>query len=142
MFEETVSPVSGAKLDHIGIAVRDLEAPTSLYSQLGLVPSGREQIVEQGVEVVILQAGGSRLELLCPLNEDSPVSKFIARRGEGLHHIALEVEDVRSTLGVCLEKGYQAIDKEPRIGAGGRLIAFLDPRSTGGVLIELTQSSS
>lgn len=140
MSKETLLPISGTGLDHIGIAVRDLEASIELFKQLGLTPSEREVITEQGVELVILPAGETRLELLCPMGEDTPVGKFISRRGEGLHHIALKVKDIQSTLERYIQKGYRAIDEIPRIGAGGSLIAFLDPCSTGGVLIELTQS--
>ncbi len=140
MSEETLSSIPGAGLDHIGIAVRDLEASIELFKQLGLTPSNREVITEQGVELVILPVGETHLELLCPMGEDTPVGKFISHRGEGLHHIALKVKDIQSTLERYIQKGYRAIDEVPRIGAGGSLIAFLDPRSTGGVLIELTQS--
>lgn len=141
MSEDTLSTIPGAVLDHIGIAVRDLEARVDLFKQLGLIPSDREVLAEQGVELVILPIGETRLELLCPLGDDTPVGKFISRRGEGLHHIALKVKDIQSTLDKYIQKGYRAIDDVPRIGAGGSLIAFLDPRSTGGVLIELTQSA-
>jgi len=127
------------KLDHIGIAVSDLEAAIAVYKQLGLTPIEREIIADQGVEVVVLPAGETRLELVYPLDEDTPVGKFITKHGEGLHHLALEVKDINAALQICRRKGIIVIDQEPCLGAGGRLIAFLDPRSTGGVLIELIQ---
>jgi len=127
------------KVDHIGIAVRDLVGMTALYEQLGLIKTEQETVEEQGVQVGIIPAGETRIELLCPFTEESPVAKFIEKKGEGLHHVALAVTDIRETIQRCLDNGVKMIDVEPRLGAGGCLIAFLHPKSTGGTLIELTQ---
>jgi len=127
------------KLDHIGIAVKDLGTARLIYENLGLLCSERESIEEQKVEVEIFPAGETTIELLEPTSSDSPIAKFISKKGEGLHHIALEVQDIKETLKKCSESGLRLIDKEPRIGAGGHLIAFLHPITAGGVLIELTQ---
>lgn len=130
-----------AKLDHIGIAVNDLEVATKVYEMLGLELEEREVVPDQGVEVAMLPAGDTRIELLCPMNEASPVAKYIEKRGEGLHHIALQVSDIRATMATCVANDIRLIDKEPRTGAGGKLIAFIHPKSTGGVLLELTQDT-
>ena len=132
---------SDLKLDHIGIAVRDLEVALKYYRALGLEPSTREVVAGEGVEVVVLPLGGTRLELLRPLGEDTPAGRFIAKRGEGLHHIGLAVPDIRVTLARCKAAGLELIDDEPHPGAEGRLVAFVHPKSAGGVLIELTEES-
>ncbi len=133
-------PDPAATLDHIGIAVNEFETILSFYESLGLQHTGSEHIADQGVDVVILSAGEARVELLKPVGEDTPVGKFISKRGTGLHHIAFKVADIATSLEIFQNKGFQLIDKEPRIGAEGKLIAFVHPKSTGGVLIELTQS--
>lgn len=130
------------RLDHIGIAVKDLVAAARIYRLLGIEPTRRETVANQEVELLVLPLGDTRLELLQPLVEDSPMGRFIARRGEGLHHIAVAVEDIREALRQCEEAGIKILDREPRLGAEGQLIAFLNPRATGGVLIELTQGTS
>ena len=135
---DTFSP-SGARLDHIGVAVRDLDRSSALFRALGLDQAGRETVAEQGVELLVLTAGETRIELLRPLSDETPVGRFIARHGEGLHHIALKVTDIREALRSCREAGIRPLDEEPRTGAEGRLIAFLDPGTTSGVLIELVQ---
>ncbi len=128
------------KLDHIAIAVRDLEDALSFYTDvLGLTCVGRETVTEQGVHLAMLPIGEGRLELLEPLREDSPVGRFLMRRGEGLHHICFQVADLEGTLARLRAQGVRLIDQEPRCGAEGRKIAFLHPASAHGVLIELVE---
>jgi methylmalonyl-CoA epimerase len=129
------------RLEHIAIAVKDINIASQTYLLLGFELGEREIIEEQGVELLILSTEDTRIELLQPLNDNSPVAKFIAKRGEGLHHLAFEVDDIHEMLKQCQDSGIRSIGKEPRIGAGGNLIIFLDPRTTGGVLIELVQHS-
>jgi len=127
-------------LDHIAIAVRSLEEALPFYTDvLGLTCTGREMVAEQGVRLAMLPIGEGRLELLEPLHEDSPVGRFLARRGEGLHHICLRVTDLEATLAHLRAHGVRLIDEEPRCGAEGRKIAFLHPASAHGVLIELVE---
>lgn len=126
-------------LDHIGIAVCDLEKSLQIYRLLGITPSHREVIADQGVELLALPVGRSRIELLQPLSSDTPIGRFISRNGEGLHHIAIEVTDIAEILKNCIAHNIKLIDAEPRRGAEGCQIAFLHPKSTGGVLIELVQ---
>lgn len=126
-------------LDHIGIAVSDIEKSINLYAGMGLGLAAREVITDQGVEVAVFPAGESRIELLSPLAEDSPVGRFIESKGAGIHHIAFKVEDIITAIKVCKAKGMRMIDDEPRAGAGGNLIAFIHPCSSDGVLIELIQ---
>ncbi len=132
------TPFEG-RLEHIAIAVRDIDRAAQMYQLLGFELGEREIIEEQGVELLILSMEETRIELLQPLSDESPVGKFIAKRGEGLHHLAFEVDDIKEMLKQCLEFGIRSLSNEPRIGAGGNLILFLDPRTTGGVLIELVQ---
>ena len=126
-------------LDHIGIAVRSIDTAVEFYRMIGIEPGAREVITDQGVEVQMLPAGEARLELLQPIRDDSPISSFLTKRGEGLHHIALKVKDLKSVLSRLKSRGIRLIDEEPRFGAGGQRIAFVHPRSTGGVLIELVE---
>ena len=140
MNHEDIIKQLGASLDHIGIAVNDPDQAIKLYSTLGLTHTTAEEVQEQGVKVYMFPAGQTRIEILSPTRDDSPVAKFLSRRGEGLHHIALHVDDVSKALASCAENNIKALDAVPRAGAEGKLIAFLDPRTTGGVLIELTQS--
>ena len=128
------------KIDHIGIAVKDLDETTRFYKEnLGLEIKGIEEIKEQKVRVAIIPVGESRIELLQSTNLDGPIAKFIEKRGEGIHHIALEVERIEETLQKLKTKGVQLVDQKPRIGANKMKIAFLHPRSTKGVLIELCE---
>ena len=127
-------------LDHIGIAVEDLERAVALYSEVfGMPVEHRETVAEQGVEAVLLGVGDSHVELLAPLEAETPVGKFLARRGPGLHHAAYRCEDVARALETCRERGLRLIDERPRRGIRGSLVAFLHPASTGGVLTELVQ---
>jgi methylmalonyl-CoA epimerase len=128
-------------IDHLGIATPSLSEGLALYAGVfGLEEGARETLPEQGVEVVALRCGGTGIELLAPTREDSAVGKFLANRGPGIHHVAYRVPDIRSALREASKQGLELVDSEPRIGAGGHLVAFLHPRSTGKVLIELVQT--
>lgn len=128
------------KLDHIGIAVRSIDEALEFYSSsLGLQSRGRETVEDQAVQVAMLAVGDSQLELLEPTNGDSPVGRFIAKRGEGIHHICLEVENLEAVLAQLRASNIRLIDESPRCGAEGRKIAFLHPSSGHGVLIELVE---
>lgn len=124
---------------HVGIAVQRLDLAIDRYRAFGLVLDYVEEVPAAGVRVAFLKAGGVQVELVEPLGSDSPVARFLARRGEGLHHLAFAVEDIAAEL-VRLEKlGFDPVDRAPRPGARGRKVAFLQPRSAHGVLIELVQ---
>jgi methylmalonyl-CoA/ethylmalonyl-CoA epimerase len=132
--------LSVKKIDHIGIAVRSIVESRPFYEQaLGARFEGIEEVAAQQVRVAFFQVGEVRLELLEATSESSPVARLIARRGEGLHHIAYEVEDLAGRLARLAEQGVRLIDEQPRPGAHGTEIAFLHPQSTGGVLTELCQ---
>ena len=138
--EGSGQPAPTARVAHIGIAVRDLDEALRLYHEtLGLPLHGRESVASDGVNVAFLPAGDTELELLEATDPASPVARFIEKRGEGIHHIALEVDDVAKTLKNLRDHGYRLIDEEPRTGAGGVRVAFVHPRSTNGVLIELCE---
>jgi methylmalonyl-CoA/ethylmalonyl-CoA epimerase len=126
-------------LRHIGIAVRSLQERVPLYRALGLEVSGGEDVHAEMVRVAFFAAGETRIELLEPTAPESPVARFIARRGEGLHHICFEVDDIRATMKELARQGFQLLSEEPRAGANGTQVCFVHPRSTGGVLIELCQ---
>lgn len=126
------------RLDHIGIAVRDLAEARANYRRLGLEEVGREELPDQGVEVVIFQLGGARIELLQPLGE-GPLARSLERRGEGLHHLAIAIADIEGELRRLQEAGVQLIDERPRRGFGDSRIAFIHPGSMSGVLIELVE---
>jgi len=128
------------KINHIGVAVKDLNEAMKFYEEnLGLEIEGTEEIKEQKVKVAFIPVGESRIELLQSTDPDGPVAKFIEKRGEGIHHIALEVDHIEEALQKLKEGGVQLIDEKPRIGAHGMKIAFLHPRSTKGVLLELCE---
>jgi methylmalonyl-CoA epimerase len=124
-------------ISHIGIAVKDLDEGIAFYQKLGLTLEGTEEVASQMVKVAFFPVGDTRIELLAPTSEDSPIAKFIEKKGEGIQHIAFAVEDLPEALKETEEDGIRLIDKEPRPGAHGADIAFLHPKSTGGVLIEL-----
>ena len=129
------------KIDHIGIATNGIEEAAAAYRDaLGIQITATEEVSGQKVRVAMLPIGESRIELLEATSADSPISKFLAKRGPGIHHIALRVEDIRARLADLKSKGARLIDEEPRAGAGGCLVAFIHPSSTGGVLIELVES--
>ncbi len=128
------------KIDHIAIVVKDLDATIKLYTEtLGFFPVYRETIEDQGVEAVGLQAGESIIELLRPLDEESPIAKYRGDADTKLHHTAYRVDDIEAKLAQLKAKGVRLIDERPRSGAHGNRIAFLHPKSTQGVLIELCQ---
>ncbi len=131
------------KIDHIGIATRGIEDAMTFYRDaLGLDASETEEVAEQKVRVAMLPIGESRIELLEATSEDSPIARFLEKRGPGIHHIAVQVDDILVALAGFKEKGARLIDEEPRHGAGGCLVAFVHPSSTGGVLLELVQKVS
>ncbi len=128
------------KIDHIGIAVSDLEKSVSFYrDQIGLEFKGTEVVEEQKVKVAFFPVGESKVELLEPTDPEGPVGKFIAKKGEGVHHLAFRVTNLEEKLEQLKEQGVALIDEKPRYGAGGAKIAFLHPKSTGGVLVELCE---
>lgn len=128
------------KLDHIGIATRELEEGFAVWRDaLGLELSTTEEVPDQGVRVAMLEIGDTHVELLEPLTPDSAVGRFLAKRGPGIHHLAVEVKDIRASLSDLKSRGARLIDEEPRIGARGCLVAFIHPTSTNGVLLELVQ---
>jgi methylmalonyl-CoA/ethylmalonyl-CoA epimerase len=123
---------------HVGVAVPDLETALAFYRDvLGLEPGEPE--LADGATIVSLAFGESAVELLSPRDADGPVARFLARRGPGIHHICYRVADLDASLAACRAAGYQLIDDVPRTGAGGRRIAFVHPRATGGILLELTE---
>lgn len=129
------------KINHIGIAVKSIEAAAPLYRDvLGMHFEGTEVVAEQKVKVAFFVVGESRIELLEPTADDSPVARFIEKNGEGIHHLAYEVDDVVATLATLKTQGVRLVDEVPRCGAHGTRIAFLHPKATGGVLTELCQS--
>jgi methylmalonyl-CoA/ethylmalonyl-CoA epimerase len=128
------------KIEHIGIATRSLDDALGFWRDaLGLEVTHTEVVEEQGVRVAMLPAGEPRIELLEPTHADSPVAKFLEKRGAGIHHIAVRVDDIRSALARLKESGARLIDETPRTGAGGCLVAFVHPSSAGGVLLELVE---
>jgi methylmalonyl-CoA/ethylmalonyl-CoA epimerase len=127
-------------LDHIGIACDDLAAEVDRYRRLfALEPAHREVVEEQGVEEVFFAVGSSFVQLLGALDADTPVGRFLAKRGPGLHHLAFRVDDVTATLATLAAEGAELIDEAPRRGSRGTRIAFVQPRSMGGVLVELVE---
>ena len=128
------------RIDHIGVAVDDLDQAIALYEQrLGMPVQHRETVEEQGVEAVLLGVGQSHVELLRPLSPDTAVGRFLERSGPGLHHVAYGTDDIQSALDDVRSAGLQLIDEQPRIGIRGSRVAFLHPKSTGGVLTELVE---
>ncbi len=128
------------RIDHTGVAVEDLDAALKLYEDaLGMPMVHREIVEEQGVEAVLLDVGDGHVELLRPLGPDTPVGKYLAKKGPGLHHVAYAVTDIKATLEILAASGVELIDKEPRIGIRNSQVAFLHPKSTGGVLTEIVQ---
>lgn len=129
------------KINHIGIAVPSIDATLPFYrDQLGMACLGIEEVAEQKVKVAMLSIGESKIELLEPTAEDSPVARFLEKSGQGIHHIAYEVTDIEVAIASLLADGARMIDEKPRQGAHGTRIAFLHPKSSHGVLTELCQS--
>ena len=128
------------RIDHIGVAVADLEAAIALHAQTyGMPVAHRETVAEQGVEAVLLDVGDGHVELLAPLAGDTPVGRFLSGRGPGLHHVAYAVEDIEAALERLREHGVRLIDEAPRTGIRGSRVAFLHPAAAGGVLTEIVQ---
>ena len=128
------------KLDHIGVAVEGLAQALKPYQEgLGITPSAIEEVADQGVRIAFLPVGDSEIELLEPTSPDSPVARFLEKRGEGLHHICLEVDDLEATLSRLKAQGVRLIDETPRPGGQGKRIAFVHPHGLHGVLLELAQ---
>jgi methylmalonyl-CoA/ethylmalonyl-CoA epimerase len=129
------------RLDHLAVAVPDLEQAVRLYEQLlGIAPDAVEEVPDQKVRVALYRIGETRIELLAPTSDTSPISGFLAKRGGGLHHLCLEVSDLDGMLAELRAKGVRLIDETPRPGAEGKRVAFVHPQSLGGVLLELTES--
>jgi len=128
------------RIDHIGIAVEDIDAGIELYEKsFEMELSLRETVEEQGVEAALLNVGDGHVELMAPTGPDTPVGKFLAKRGAGLHHVAYAVDDIDTTLERIAATGIELIDAKARVGIGGSRVAFLEPRSTGRVLIEIVE---
>lgn len=128
------------KVDHIGVAVKNLDDALNFYENiLGLKSAGKEVVEEQKVTVAFLPIGDSEVELLESTEEDGPIARYIAKNGEGVQHIAFRVDNIEAAIAEMKEKGVRMIDEKPRYGAGGARIAFCHPKSTGGVLIELCE---
>ena len=129
-------------IEHLGIAVKDIEQANSLYEKLLGVPSYKQEVVEsEAVTTSFFRVGDSKIELLSSINGDGPIGKFIAKKGEGIHHIAFDVDDIEFELDRLEKEGFQSINKTPKPGADNKLVAFLHPKSTNGVLIELCQEA-
>jgi len=128
------------RIDHIGVAVEDIDAAIELYrDSFGMELAHRETVESQGVEAVLLDVGEGHVELLAPLGPDTPVGRYLAKNGTGLHHVAYAVEDIDAALEKIAAAGIQLIDSEPRTGIRDSRVAFLHPRSTGGVLTEIVE---
>ncbi|MDE3070751.1 MAG: methylmalonyl-CoA epimerase [Acidobacteriota bacterium] len=131
------------RIDHVGIAVSDIDASLALWRDaLGMAVSHREVVAEQGVEAALLDVGENHVELLAPLAEDTPVGKFLAKRGPGLHHVAYQVADIDNALDSLRSAGVPLLDDRPRTGIRSSRVAFLDPRGTERVLIEVVQPAA
>jgi methylmalonyl-CoA/ethylmalonyl-CoA epimerase len=129
-----------SRIDHIGVAVEEIEPALELYrDSFQLELSHREIVEEQGVEAVLLDLGENHVELLAPLGADTPVGKFLARQGPGLHHVAYQVSDIEATLAALKQAGLALIDEQPRVGIRGSRVAFMHPRASQGVLTEIVQ---
>ena len=127
------------KIDHIGIAVKNLADSSKLFELLGIKSTGTEEVAEQKVKVAFCPVGDSEVELLESTVPDGPIARYIEKNGEGMQHIALRVDDLEEALAELKAKGVRLIDEKPRYGAGGARIAFVHPKSTGGILLELSE---
>jgi methylmalonyl-CoA epimerase len=130
-----------SEIDHLGIAVKSLAQAKKFYEALGLSPMEDETVEAEKVRLSMVPVGESRIELLEPLSDDSPIAKFLAKRGEGLHHVALNVEDLSGTVERLKASGTRLISDEIKVGAGGHLYVFVHPSSAGGVLLELVEDA-
>jgi methylmalonyl-CoA/ethylmalonyl-CoA epimerase len=132
--------VSAGKIDHLGIAVRDLAASSKRFEQLlGARPGGEEEVPTEQVKVKFFTVGESRFELLEPTGPGSAIAKFLEKRGEGIHHVCLSVDDVAAEVARLRKDGFEFVGDAPRPGAGGHKVAFIHPRSAGGILVELSE---
>ena len=127
------------KVDHIGIAVKNLAESAILYELLGIEPAGTEEVAEQKVKVAFYPLGDTEIELLESTAPDGPIARYIEKNGEGIQHLALRVDNLEAALAELKAKGVRLIDEKPRYGAGGAKIAFIHPKSTGGILLELSE---
>ncbi len=127
------------KIDHLGIAVKSIEAARGFYEAMGLRVASEETVEHEQVRTAMIPVNDSRIELLEPTTEDSPVGRFLKKRGEGLHHIALHVDDIAGTLQALKAKGIRVVSDDVQLGAGGHLYFFVHPSSAGGVLLEICQ---
>jgi len=131
------------RIDHIGVAVQEIEPALELYrDSFHLQLAHREVVEDQGVEAVLMDVGENHVELLAPLGPETPVGRFLARQGPGLHHVAYQVPDIDATLAALRQAGLALIDEQPRTGIRGSRVAFLHPRATGGVLTELVEPAA
>ena len=126
-------------IDHLGIAVKSLSAATAMYRNLGMLVLPEEEVEAEKVRLAMVPVGESRIELLEATSDDSPIARFIAKRGEGLHHVSLRVDDLSAIVEKLKKNGVRLVSDEIKIGAGGHLYVFIHPSSTGGVLLELTE---
>ncbi len=132
-----------SRIDHIGVAVEQLEPALALYrDSFQLEVAHREVVREQGVEAVLLDVGENHVELLAPLAADTPVGRFLAKQGPGLHHVAYQVSDIDATLQALKQAGLALIDEQPRVGIRGSRVAFMHPRATAGVLTEIVEPAA
>lgn len=131
------------KIEHVALAVSDIDAALAHYKEMwGLEPEHRERVEDQGVEEAMLRLGESYLQLIAPTGPDTTVAKFLAKQGEGLHHIAYEVDDIEGALAALKAKGMRLIDEHPRRGGRGHTVAFVHPKGNRGLLVELVQRSA
>lgn len=128
------------KIDHIGVAVKSLDESLKFYEAAGIKPYHQEEVASQKVKVAFLKVGDSNIELLEPTSPESPVAKHIDKKGEGMHHICYEVSDIHKAINELKKQGIKLIDEEPKKGAHHKIIAFVHPKSTNGVLTELSMS--
>ncbi len=130
------------KIEHIGIAVKDLEASNTLFEKLLGKPHYKiEKVISEGVRTSFFQSGPNKIELLEALNDESPIAKFLEKKGEGVHHIAFAVEDIKEEINRLKSEGFVILNEEPKRGADNKLVAFLHPKSSNGVLVELCQEA-
>ncbi len=127
------------EIDHLGIAVKSLAQAKSFYEKLGMNVMPEETVSQEKVRLAMVPVGESRIELLEPLSDESPIAKFIAKRGEGLHHVSLRVDNLQSTVDNLKKAGVRLINEQIQVGAGGHLYVFVHPASAGGVLLELCE---
>ncbi|UPL51217.1 methylmalonyl-CoA epimerase [Hymenobacter sublimis] len=128
-------------LEHLGLAVKDLEAATALYTTLlGQAPYKREHVASEAVDTVFFQVGGSKIELVAGTSPESAITRYLDKKPEGIHHVAFEVDDIRAEMARLRAEGFVLLNEEPKPGADNKLVCFVHPKSAGGVLVELCQS--